>query len=332
MSGSTVADGLLRAVSVNAPGIGDGELRVLISLAASVAAGHVVDWICRATSRELATSTGMRRRSVQHALDALAGRQFISPIDGHAYLGQRFYLTCFAGGVVGTPPATVEVASFERQGGVVGTPPATVEVASFERQGGVVGTPPATVEVASFERQGGVVGTPPHIEERARAARADFDSDFDSGFKSLTVGDSHERSESATLHRKAINMELELASGEKLRSQTPCDQILEANELFRLPFEAIARFLHWKAGDLRAKPPQDGAHKSNSVNAGLLATCFEQDIPKWVKNNKRFVAECHARAERSRAGSAVQTELAPPPETPDVYGVDLDQKRKGARA
>jgi hypothetical protein len=94
--------------------------------------------------------------------------------------------------------------------------------------------------------------------------------------------------------RSMIDDELETICGERIRTYTPSNRILEVNAKFPLPLEAIRRFLHWKAGDLRARPRP--AH----VGPQLLAIAFSQEIRAWTLANRDFVAACQQRREMER--------------------------------
>jgi hypothetical protein len=142
------------------------------------------------------------------------------------------------------------------------------------------------------------------IKERARAARPDGRTDL----KPNTDGPSvdlfsaqNETVDSGNLHRTALNMELELASGERPRTAVPADRIIASNAKFQLPFEAVQRFLHETAGDLRARHVKP-------VNPALLAKCFSEEANRWVRDNQAFVEQCRGSAERTRR-TAVQAEL-----------------------
>lgn len=106
-------------------------------------------------------------------------------------------------------------------------------------------------------------------------------------------------SPSDEISRAAVNLELELASGERPRTDGPSDMILEANKKYGLLAEVVKRFLHEKGGDFRAR-----GYKFNPMT---LARAFTEDVIPWLRKteNKYFVEECRRRrnAERDKASA-----------------------------
>lgn len=125
-------------------------------------------------------------------------------------------------------------------------------------------------------------------EIRTHSQSLDYKSDLDS------PSENHFRS--------TINLELELASGERVRTDGPSDLILEANAKYRLPLAVVIRFLHDKAGDFRAK--------GYGFNPQLLAKAFTEDLIPWRRKNQRYIDEQLRRREieRSRVADVKQLE------------------------
>jgi hypothetical protein len=113
-----------------------------------------------------------------------------------------------------------------------------------------------------------------------------------------------------SVSRDMLNLEMELACGERARTDGPTDLILKVNEKLRLPAEVIVRFLHWKAGDFRTTRP------SYHFNPQLLAKSFADEIIRWVNANRPFVAQCQQRVELERQRKAEVTEMPAPTANP----------------
>lgn len=112
--------------------------------------------------------------------------------------------------------------------------------------------------------------------------------------------------------REHVNLELEIASSERPRTDRPSELILRANAKLHLPLRVIARFLHEKAENFRSR--------KYAFNPLLLAKAFTQEIIPWLKKNEHFVSECvrneqqaldRARSLRTTDSLETKSEIAP---------------------
>ena len=135
--------------------------------------------------------------------------------------------------------------------------------------------------------------------------------DSTDGLESPSVGSSEGRERVQNLDpfqtgpfsvsRDMLNLEIEIACGERPRTDGPTDLILKANKQLRLTAEVIVRFLHWKAGDFRGR--------NYRFSPQLLAKSFTSEIIAWCNNNREFVAECQRRVELDQLRKAEVTEM-----------------------
>jgi hypothetical protein len=135
--------------------------------------------------------------------------------------------------------------------------------------------------------------------------------DTTDGLESPSVGSSEGRERVQNLDpfktgpfsvsRDMLNLEIEIACGERPRTDGPTDLILKANEKLRLAAEVIVRFLHWKAGDFRGR--------NYRFNPQLLAKSFTTEIFAWCNNNREFVDECQRRVELEQRRKAEVTQM-----------------------
>ena len=86
--------GVLQRITSLAQGLSKAELHVLLALAARAEAPRILE--VRASSRELARSTGLARASVQNAIDSLNQKVLVRSDSGAPVNGAVHYLICFA--------------------------------------------------------------------------------------------------------------------------------------------------------------------------------------------------------------------------------------------
>ncbi len=141
----------LQSIAAIAHQLKEGELRVLMALAAEAESNHrkTSFYTARLSSRELAKRTRMARPAIQKSIDSLTEKRLITTRQGTATQASGYIVhaldTVLIGGSLGMPPPT------QKQGGV----------ALQECH-----------QVALFESQGGSLGMPPPYLTRARNARA----------------------------------------------------------------------------------------------------------------------------------------------------------------
>jgi hypothetical protein len=164
--------------------------------------------------------------------------------------------------------------------------------------------------------------------------RLTLKSDFDSPSETVSVDKKQNGSQTGTrqtssFSRESINLELEIASGERPRTDGPSTQILNANAKYRMPWEVVVRFLHEKAENFRARGYQ--------FNPKTLAKAFTEDFIPWQAKNRRFIDESVQRQELALQKTADVSSIGGKKQNPDPqFGHDLvneiRQKRKGKGA